>query len=120
MLADVVQLRFCLATAVVSAVVPVAVHSSVPAAVFNRTLARGKTVPTEAVFLIHRLKLRVEPLGMTPEAFGTPVWVSNSLTTYSPAALLVSEVVSATLLASGPAVNSLSNVVLTAEGSLCR
>jgi len=119
-LADVVQLRFCLATVVVSAVVPVAVHSSVPEAVFNRILARGKTVPTEAVFLIHRLKLRVEPLGITPAALGVPVWVSNSLITYSPAVLPVSELVSATLPASGPAVSSSLKLVLTVDASLCR
>lgn len=120
MLAVVVQLMACLATVVVSAVVPVAVQKSVPVALFSLIFARGKTVPTLAVFRIHKLKLKVEPVGITPAALGTPVCVSNSLMTYSPAALLVRVVVSATLVASGPLVSNLSKLVLTADASLWR
>jgi hypothetical protein len=57
-------------------------------------------------------------VGMTPAALGTLVCVSNSLITYSPTALLVRVVVSATLATSGPEVSSLSKLVLTAEASL--
>jgi hypothetical protein len=110
----------CLVTVVVRAVVPVAVHNRVPVLVLSLTLALGKTVPTLAVFRIHRLKLSVDPLGMTPAAFGTPDWVSNSLITYSPTALFVREVVRAELDTSGPAVSSLSKVLVMAELSLCR
>ena len=118
-LAIVVQLSVCFATVVVNAVDPVAVHNNVPVALLSCTLARGNTVPTLAVFLIHRLKLTVEPLGIAPLAPGTPVCVSNSLILYSPAALPPKAVVRATLLASGLEGRSLSNVVLIVEASLC-
>jgi hypothetical protein len=107
-------------TVVVKAVAPVAVQKSVPDALFSLIFALGNTVPTLAVFRIQRLKLSVEPLGMVPGALGTPVCVSNSLITYSPAALLVRTAVSAVLVASGPAVSSLSNVPVIADASLCR
>lgn len=110
----------CLVTVVVRAVVPVAVHKRVPLLVFSRTLALGNTVPTLAVFRIHRLKLSVDPLGMTPAELGTPDWVSNSLITYSPTALFVRELVRAELDTSGPAVSSLSRPLVMAELSLCR
>ena len=119
-LAVVVQLIVCLVTVVFSAVVPVAVQSSGPAALLSPILARGNTVPTFAVFLMNRLKLSVEPDGITPAVLGSPVCVSNSLIKYSPAALLVSVVVIARLAASGPAVNSLSSAVAIVEASLCR
>jgi len=78
-LAVVVQVKVCLVTVVVRAVVPVAVQNNVPVALLSLIFARGNTVPKFAVFLIHRLKLSVEPLGITPAEFGTLVWVSNSL-----------------------------------------
>ena len=120
MLAVVVQLIACLVTVVVRAVVPVAVHRRVPVALFNLILARGNTVPTFAVFLMNKLKVSVEPEGMTPAVFGTPVCVSNSLIRYSPATLLVSVVVIARLVPSGPAVSSLSSAAVMVEASLCR
>jgi hypothetical protein len=120
MCAVVVQLIVCLVTVVVSAVLPVAVQNSVPAELLSRIFALGNTVPTLAVFLIHRLKLSVDPLGIMPVVLGTPDCVSNSLMRYSPAALLVRVVVNAVLAASGPAVSSLSEVVLIVEASLCR
>src|SRR5882672_178104 len=120
MLAEVVQLNVSWVTVVVKAVVPVAVQKSVPDALFSLIFALGNTVPTLAVFRIQRLKLSVEPLGIVPAVLGTLVCVSNSLITYSPMALLVRTVVSAVMLASGPAVSSLSNAVLMVEASLCR
>ncbi len=120
MLAVVVQLIACLVTVVESAVVPVAVHKSVPVALLSLIFARGNTVPVLAVFLINRLKVSVEPEGITPVVFGSPVCVSNSLIKYSPTALLVSVVVMARLVASGPAVSSLSSAAVIAEASLCR
>lgn len=95
-------------------------HKTVPAALLIPILARGNTVPTFAVFLMNTLNVRVEPEGITPAVFGTPVCVSNSLIRYSPAALLVSVVVMARLVASGPAVNNLSSVAVIVEASLCR
>lgn len=119
-LAVVVQLIACLVTVVESAVVPVAVQKSVPVALLSLIFARGNTVPALAVFRMKTLKVSVEPEGITPAVFGSPVWVSNSLIKYSPAALLVSAVVRATLVPSGPAVKSLSSTVVSAEASLCR
>src|SRR5882672_989649 len=110
-LAVVVQVKVCLVTVVVRAVVPVAVQNNVPVALLSLIFARGNTVPKFAVFLIHRLKLSVEPLGITPAEFGTLVWVSNSLIRYSPTALLVRTVVNATLVASGPAVSNFLKLV---------
>jgi hypothetical protein len=40
----------------------------------------------EADFFIQRVKLTVEPEGITPEVFGTPACVSNALMRYSPTA----------------------------------
>ena len=120
MLAVVVQLIACCLTVVESAVVPVAVHKSVPVALLSLIFARGNTVPVLAVFLMNRLKVSVEPEGMAPVVFGSPVCASNSLIKYSPTALLVSVVVMARLVASGPAVNSLSSAAVIAETSLCR
>src|SRR6478609_5115495 len=114
MLAVVVQLIACLVTVVESAVVPVAVQKSVPVALLSLIFARGKTVPVFAVFLMNRLKVRVVPEGMTPAVLGSPVWVSNSLIRYSPTALLVSVVVRATLVPSGPAVKSLLSAAVIA------
>jgi hypothetical protein len=120
MCAVVVQVKVSFVTVVFNAVVPVAVQNSVPVALLSRIFALGNTVPTLAVFLIHRLKLRTEPLGITPAVLGTPDWVSNSLMTYSPAALFVKVVVNAVDVASGPATNNLSNAVLIVEASLCK
>lgn len=119
-LAVVVQLIACLATVVESAVVPVAVQKRVPVALLSLILARGNTVPVLAVFLMNRLNVSVVPEGITPAVFGSPVCVSNSLIKYSPAALLVSAVVRATLVPSGPAAKSLSSAAVSAEASLCR
>lgn len=119
-LAVVVQLIACLVTVVESAVVPVAIQKRVPVALLSLIFARGNTVPTLAVFRMKTLKVSVEPEGITPAVFGSPVWVSNSLIKYSPAALLVSAVVRATLAPSGPAVKSLSSAAVSAEASLCR
>src|SRR5258708_2697081 len=119
-LAVVVQLKLRLVTVVVKAVAPVAVQSSVPDALLSLILARGNTVPKFAVFLIHKLKLSVEPLGITPAVLGTLAWVSNSLMRYSPAALLVRIVVRATVAWSGPAVSNLSKLVLMVEASWWR
>lgn len=120
MLAVVVQLIACCLTVVESAVAPVAVQKRVPVALFSLIFARGNTVPVLAVFLMNTLNVSVEPEGITPPVFGSPVCVSNSLIKYSPAALLVSVVVRATLVPSGPAVKSLSSVAVIAEASLCR
>jgi hypothetical protein len=73
MFADVTQLKTWLATVVVSAVEPVAVQNNVPVELFNRILALGKTVPTLAVFRIQTVKLKVDPLGMTPVELGSLV-----------------------------------------------
>jgi len=116
--AALVQVKVCLVTVVVKAVAPVAVQNNVPVALLSLIFARGNTVPKFAVFRIHKLKLSVDPLGITPTVFGTPVCVSNSLTTYSPTALLVRTVVNATLVTSGPAVSNLSKLVLTVDASL--
>ena len=117
-MAVVVQVKVCLVTVVVKEVAPVAVQNKVPVALLSLIFARGNTVPKFAVFRIHRLKLRVDPFGITPAVFGTLVWVSNSLMRYSPTALLVRTVVNATLVASGPVVNNLSELVLIVEASL--
>lgn len=118
---DVVHVSVCFATVVVSAVLPITEQSDVPLALFSLNLMSGSTVPAFALLLIQTIKVIVEPDGITPLIFGTPVCVSNSLMTYSPAALLVREEDdNEVLLASGPAVSSSSNVVLIVEASLCR
>ena len=119
-MAVVVQLIVCCLTVVERAVVPVAVQKSVPVALLSLIFARGKTVPVLAVFLMNRLNVSVVPEGITPAVLGSPVCVSNSLIKYSPAALLVSAIVRATLVPSGPAVKSLSSAAVSAEASLCR
>ena len=73
MFAVVEQLKVCFVTVVVKAVVLVAVQKSVPVALFNLIFARENTVPKFAVFLIHKAKLNVDPLGITPAEFGTLV-----------------------------------------------
>src|ERR1051326_2682031 len=120
MLAVVVQVIACCLTVVERAVAPVAVQKRGPVALLSLILARGNTVPVLAVFLMNRLNVSVVPEGITPAVLGSPVCVSNSLIKYSPAALLVSGVVRATLVPSGPAVKSLSSVAVIAEASLCR
>ena len=120
MFAVVVQLIVCLATVVERAVVPVAVQKSVPVALLSLIFARGNTVPVLAVLRMNTLNVSVEPEGITPAVFGSLVCVSNSLIRYSPAALLVSAVVRATLVPSGPAVKSLSSAAVITEASLCR
>ena len=70
----------------VRAVAPVAVPSRVPVELLSLNLARGNIVPEVEVFLSQSVKVMVDPLGMVPETFGTPLCVSNSLIRYSPAA----------------------------------
>src|SRR6478672_11408705 len=103
MFAVVVQEIACCLKVVDRAVAPVALQKSVPVALFSLIFARGNTVPVFAVLRMNTLNVRVEPEGITPAVFGSPVCVSNSLIRYSPAALLVSVVVRATLVPSGPA-----------------
>ena len=119
--ADVLQVRVILLTVVVSPVLPITEQRDVPVALFSPSLTSGNTVPAFWLLLIQMMNVMVEPAGITPLAFGTPVCVSNSLITYSPAALFVREDDDKEMLfASGPAVSSLSNVVLIVEASLCR
>lgn len=105
MFAAVVQVSVYLVSVVVSAVEPVLVQSEVPAALFKINFARGNMVPTLAVFFSQSVKVTVDEAGITPDTFGTPLCVSNALIMYSPVALLFrSTEVSATVVASGPAV----------------
>lgn len=107
-------------TVLVSAVVPVAVPSRVPVALLSLNLARGNIVPEVEVFLSQRVKVMVEPLGIVPETFGTPLCVSNSLMRYSPAArfLRFPDWI-AKLVESGLAVFSWKRLAVV-EASLCR
>ena len=119
--AEVVQLSVCLATVLVNPVTPITEQRAVPVALFKASLTSGRTVPAFWLLLIQSVNVITEPEGITPLAFGTPDCVSNSLITYSPAALLVREDDDREILfASGPAVSSLSKVVLMVEASLCR
>ena len=77
-----VYLRQC----VCQSVVLVATPSEVPAALFRFNFARGNIVPEVVVFLSQSSNVIVEPAGIVPAAFGTPLCVSNCLMTYSPAA----------------------------------
>jgi hypothetical protein len=82
----VVQVSVYCVRVVVRALEPVAVQSAVPEALFNFTVACGNIVPKLAVFFIQSAKVRLDPLGITPEAFGTPDWVSNCLISFDPVA----------------------------------
>ena len=62
-----------LVSVLVSAVAPVAVPRIVPAALLRANLARGNIVPELDVFLSHNSKVIVEPAGIVPAAFGTPL-----------------------------------------------
>ena len=73
MFALVVVVKVYFVSVVVRAVAPVAVPSKVPAALFRFNYARGKIVPELAVFLIQSAKVIVEPAGIVPAAFGTPL-----------------------------------------------
>jgi hypothetical protein len=96
--------RVYFVSVVVRALAPVVVHSEAPAALLRFSFARGNIVPTLAVLLIHSVKVTVDAAGITPDTFGTLLWVSNALTIYSPLARLfrLTEV-KATVAASGPA-----------------
>ena len=61
-----------LVNVVVSAFVPVATQKEVPFALLSINFARGTIAPDVEVLFIHREKLTVEPVGTTPEVFGTP------------------------------------------------
>lgn len=99
-----------LVSVVVRAVEPVVLQSEVPVALFRFNLARGNIVPTLAVLFSHSVKVTVELAGITPEALGTPLWVSNALMMYSPVARFFKLTeVRATVAASGPAVLSWSS-----------
>lgn len=109
----VVHVRVYLVRVVVNAVAPVLVHKEAPPALFRFSFARGNIVPTFAVLFIHKVKVIVDPLGITPDTFGTPAWVSNALIMYSPVARLFKFTdVKATVVASGPAVLSWSSPVV--------
>ncbi len=79
----VVQVKVIFVTVVVRAVDPMTLHKLVPVALFSLSFASGLTVTPLglAVLRMKSLKLIVEPPGMIPGAFGTPVCVSNSLIT---------------------------------------
>jgi hypothetical protein len=120
MLAEVVHVTVYFASVVVSAVDPVPVHSAVPDELFIFTVAWGNIVPRLAVFFIHSTYVTVEPLGITPERFGSPDCVSNSLMIFEPvAAPFRFAVCKATLEASGLAVLSWSRPVVV-DASLWR
>jgi len=85
-LEDVVAEKVYLVRVVVSAVEPVAVQKRVPVALFRRSFARGNITPEVDVLFIQRVKVIVDPAGITPDAFGTPLCVSNALIRYSPTA----------------------------------
>ena len=103
----VVHVKVYLVSVVVNPLDPVLVHNEVPVALLRFSFARGNIVPTFAVLLIQSVKVTVDAAGITPDAFGTPLWVSKALTMYSPVARLfrLTEV-RATVAASGPAVLS--------------
>jgi hypothetical protein len=86
MLEDVVAENVYLVSVVVSAVEPVAVQKRVPVALFRRSFARGNMTPEAAVLFIQSVNVTVDPAGTTPDAFGTPLCVSNALIRYSPTA----------------------------------
>jgi hypothetical protein len=69
----VVVLNVYLVNVLVSAVAPVAVPSNVPAALLRCNFARGNIVPPLAVFLSQSSKVIVEPDGIVPATFGTPL-----------------------------------------------
>ena len=77
----VVQLKFIWVTVMVRAVDPMTLHKLVPVALFSLTFASGLTVTpvTFTVLRMYKLKLKAEPLGITPAVLGTPDCVSNSL-----------------------------------------
>ena len=77
MFVPVVQVIAYFLSVVLTAVVPVAVHSGVPPALFRKSLALGYIVPTLAVLFSHNVNVKVEPDGMTPPALGTPLCVSK-------------------------------------------
>ena len=70
---EVVHVRVYFVRVVVSAVVPVAVHNSVPLALLRNAFALGNIVPKFAVFFIQRVYVREAPAGMVPETLGTPL-----------------------------------------------
>jgi hypothetical protein len=72
---------------VVTAVVPVTTPSDVPVAEFKFNFTRGTIDPVVPVAFIQTLNVIVEPAAIVPEAFGTPLCVSNALIRYSPVAL---------------------------------
>ena len=86
MLEDVVAEKVYLVRVVVSAVEPVAVQKRVPVALFRRNFARGKMTPEADVLFIQSVNVIVDPAGITPDTFGTPLCVSNALIRYSPIA----------------------------------
>jgi hypothetical protein len=69
----VVAEKVYLVRVVVSAVEPVAVQMSVPVELFSRSFALGFITPDAAVLFIHNVNVIVEPDGITPDAFGTPL-----------------------------------------------
>src|SRR4026207_1993530 len=104
MLELVVVLKVYLVSVFDSAVAPVAVPRSVPAALLRFNFARGNIVPPVVVFLSQSANVIVEPAGIVPEASGAPACVSKGWMTYSPAATFfrLADVI-ARLVPSGPA-----------------
>jgi hypothetical protein len=116
----VVAEKVYLVSVVVSAVEPVAVQKRVPVMLFRRNFARGKITPELDVLFIQSVNVIVDPAGTTPDAFGTPLWVSNALIRYSPTARFFRFADwTARDVPSGPAVFSW-NCPLVEEASLCR
>lgn len=73
----VLQLREYGAKVVVSGLVPVLVHISVPPVLFRNNLARGNADTFVEVTFIQRLNVTVEPPRMVPAVPGTPDAVGN-------------------------------------------
>ncbi len=75
--AGVAQFTATAVSAVVSGVAPVASHTVGPDAEFSVNFALGYMAPTLAVLRIHNTADTLEPVAMTPDAFGFPATVSN-------------------------------------------